>query len=59
MPVVYPVCCGLEVHQAQLTACLRQGDGAGHVTQEVRELVRRRARCSPCWRGSWHRTVRS
>ena len=37
MPVVYPVCCGLEVHQAQRTACLRQGDGEGHVTQEVRE----------------------
>ena len=35
MQVVYPVCCGLEVHQAQRTACLRQGDGAGHVTQEV------------------------
>ena len=59
MPVVYPVCCGLEVHQAQRTACLRQGDGAGHVTQEVGSVVPRRARCSPCWRGSWHRTVRS
>ena len=32
MPVVYPVCCGIDVHQAQLTACLRQVDGEGHVT---------------------------
>jgi hypothetical protein len=31
MQVVHPVCCGIDVHQAQLTACLRQVDGAGHV----------------------------
>lgn len=38
MQVVYPVCCGIDVHQAQLTACLRQVDGKGHVTQVVREF---------------------
>jgi transposase len=35
MQVVYPICCGIDVHQAQLTACLRQVDEGGHVTQEV------------------------
>ena len=38
MQVVYPVCCGIDVHQAQLTACLRQVDGRGQVTQAVREF---------------------
>ena len=38
MQVVYPVCCGIDVHQAQLTACLRQVDAAGHVTQEIQEF---------------------
>ena len=38
MQVVYPVCCGIDVHQAQLTACLRRVDVDGHVTQEVREF---------------------
>jgi transposase len=36
MQVVYPICCGIDVHQAQLTACLRQVDEGGQVTQEVR-----------------------
>jgi transposase len=36
--VVYPVCCGIDVHQAQLTTCLRQVDGRGHVSQVVREF---------------------
>jgi len=40
MQVVYPVCCGIDVHQAQLTACLRQVDTTGHVTQEIREFGR-------------------
>ena len=35
MQVVYPVCCGIDVHQAQLTACLRQVDGEGHVTYVI------------------------
>jgi len=38
MQVVYPVCCGIDVHQAQLTACLRRVDEDGHVTQEVQEF---------------------
>jgi hypothetical protein len=24
MPVLHPVCCGIEVHAAQLMACLRR-----------------------------------
>jgi len=28
MEVLYPVCCGLDVHKASVTACLRSpGDG--------------------------------
>ncbi len=38
MQVVYPICCGLDVHQVQLTACLCRVDADGHVTQEVREF---------------------
>ena len=35
--------------------------GMGRDTSRRRSgsVVPRRARCSPCWRGSWHRTVRS
>ena len=36
MPVVHPICCGSDVHQAQLTACVRRIDADGQVTQEVR-----------------------
>jgi transposase len=39
MPVVQPICGGIDVHQAQLTACLRRVDADGHVTQEVRECA--------------------
>ena len=38
MQVVYPVCCGLDVHQACLTACLRQVSAEGQVPQDVREF---------------------
>jgi transposase len=38
MHVVYPVCCGIDVHQARLTACLRRVDTAGQVITEVREF---------------------
>jgi transposase len=38
MQVVHPICCGIDVHQAQLTACLRQVYLDGQVTQEVREF---------------------
>ena len=27
MEVMYPICCGLDVHQAQVTACLRKAKG--------------------------------
>jgi transposase len=36
MEVVHPSCCGIDVHQAQLTACLRRVTEDGRVTQEVR-----------------------
>jgi hypothetical protein len=39
MQVVHPICCGIDVHQAQLTACLRHMDMEGHVTQEVQEFA--------------------
>jgi transposase len=39
MQVVHAVCCGIDVHQARLTACLRQSDATGQVTQDVREFA--------------------
>jgi transposase len=39
MPVVHPICCGIDVQQAQLTACLRRVDADGHVPQEGREFA--------------------
>ena len=36
---MHPICCGIDVHQAQLTACLRRVDTGGQVTQEVREFA--------------------
>jgi transposase len=39
MHVVHASCCGLDVHQAQLTACVRQVHLDGQVTQEVREFA--------------------
>jgi transposase len=39
MQVVHPICCGIDVHQAQLTACVRRVDADGQVTQEVREFA--------------------
>jgi transposase len=39
MQVVHPVCCGIDVHQARLTACLRCVTGDSQVTQEVREFA--------------------
>jgi transposase len=39
MPVVHPIGGGLDVHQAQLTACRRRVDADGQVTQEVRECA--------------------
>jgi transposase len=37
MQVIHPVCCGIDVHAAQLTACLRQVSEDGQVTPEVVE----------------------
>jgi transposase len=39
MQVVHPICCGIDVHQAQLTVCLRRVTEDGQVTQEVREFA--------------------
>ena len=38
MQVVYPVCCGIDVHQAQLTACLRRVSPEGQITTERRDF---------------------
>ena len=38
MQVVHPVCCGLDVHQATLTACLRQASADGQSTTVLREF---------------------
>ena len=38
MQVVHPVCCGLDVHQATLTACLRHAGEDGQSTTELREF---------------------
>ena len=35
MHVLHPVCCGIEVHAAQLTACLRRVSDAGQITTEL------------------------
>jgi transposase len=39
MQVVHPICCGIDVHQACVTACLRQVQEDGQVTTEVREFA--------------------
>ena len=39
MQVVHPICCGIDVHQAQLTACLRRVATDGQVTKEVRAFA--------------------
>ena len=36
MDVLYPVCCGLDVHKASVTACLRSPGDGGQRRQEVR-----------------------
>jgi transposase len=38
MQVVHPVCCGLDVHQATLTACLRRVSDDSQVTTDLREF---------------------
>jgi hypothetical protein len=39
MQVVHPVCYGIDVHRARLTACLRCVQADGQVTQDVREFA--------------------
>ena len=38
MEVVYPICCGIDGHQATLTACLRRVSEDGQITTELREF---------------------
>jgi hypothetical protein len=38
MQVVHPVCCGLDVHQATLTACVRRVSDDGQITTTLREF---------------------
>ena len=35
MQVIHPVCCGIDVHSAQLTACLRRVSDDGQITTEL------------------------
>lgn len=37
MPMIHPVCCGIDVHAAQLTACRRQVSDEGQITTELVE----------------------
>ena len=37
MHIVHPVCCGIDVHAALLTACLRRVSEDGQSTTEVVE----------------------
>ena len=38
MDVLYPICCGLDVHKASITACLRRVGQRGRVTKETRTV---------------------
>ena len=38
MDILYPVCCGLDVHQTTVTACLRRVGRGGHVTKALRTV---------------------
>jgi hypothetical protein len=35
MQVIHPVCCGIDIHAAQLTACLRRVSDDGQITPEL------------------------
>jgi len=39
MQVEHPVCCGIDVHKAMLTACLRRVGTDGQVSKEGREFA--------------------
>ena len=36
MEILYPICCGLDVHKDTVTACLRRLEAPGHVRKELR-----------------------
>lgn len=36
MEILYPICCGLDVHKDTLTACLRRLEAPGQVSKELR-----------------------
>ncbi len=38
MQVLYPCCCGLDVHKKTVVACLLITDSAGHVCQTIRSF---------------------
>jgi len=38
METIHPICCGLDVHQASVTACLRRVNSEGTVSVESREF---------------------
>jgi transposase len=38
METIHPVCCGLDVHEASVTACLRRVNADGTINVEIREF---------------------
>ena len=38
MQIINPVCCGIDCHQAVLSACLRRVSADGQITTELREF---------------------
>src|SRR5580693_6155231 len=38
MDVVYPCCCGLDVHKASITACVLWAEGGGRTRKEKRRF---------------------
>ena len=38
METIHPICCGLDVHEASLTACLRRVNSDGTVNVKIREF---------------------
>lgn len=38
METIYPICCGLDVHQASVSACLRRVRADGTVSVEAQEF---------------------
>jgi transposase len=38
MEVLYPKCCGLDVHNEVVVACVRIDEGAGHVSKQTRQF---------------------